>query len=145
PTGATVGRWLRVTQSSLIAGQIYLPAYGALFDGVTDDTAAWQAAIAAANLLDNWTIVMPEGVSVVSGILTPPTTNGTFKGQGVEASVINWANTANLFYRPFASIDAYANLGFEDFYVEGQWSTYQSDTPAVFPFLIYTTDDLRFE
>ncbi len=46
--------------------------YGAAFDGVTDDTAPWNAAVAAA-VVGHMPIVAPCGTSAVSGTIAIPT------------------------------------------------------------------------
>ena len=77
-------------QFTLLDDAISLADFGYVADGVTDDTAAWQAAIAAAEKLNIRTIQVPygkTGVSVVSGQIVNGTlaTGLTFEGIGRNA------------------------------------------------------------
>lgn len=68
------------------------PKFGAKVDGVTDDTNAWIAAIAAATAAGGGTISMPQGTSLVLAAKTPKglnlTSNITIQGAGMNASRI---------------------------------------------------------
>ena len=60
--------------------------FGVTADGVTNDTAAMNLALAAAA---GKTLVLPPGVIVINAALNAITTNGTFiEGQGVDATTI---------------------------------------------------------
>lgn len=55
-------------------GQVYnIKTYGAKVDGVTDDTTAWQDALAAAGSAGHGIVYHPGGVSVISNTLVIPT------------------------------------------------------------------------
>lgn len=80
------GAAARTVQSKL-RESLSLAEFGYVADGSTDDTAAWQAAIAAAEDLDIRTILVPwgaTGVSLVSGqIVNGVLPSGlTFEGEG---------------------------------------------------------------
>lgn len=72
--GSGTTRKLTTAQVLSTASLFYVtnPAYagGAVANGVTDDTAAWAAALNAAGL-SGGIVVAPNGVSVVSGITIP--------------------------------------------------------------------------
>lgn len=62
-------------------------AYGALFDGVTDDTAAIQAAIDAANAAGGGVVSLPAGTAIISSPLVLYSNIFIF-GQGKEATIL---------------------------------------------------------
>lgn len=85
PTGA-VNRLINEKLSEIVS----VKDFGAVGDGITDDTASINAAIAAANLSTNgFTIYFPVGkYSVLTG-LNPVTANGVyFVGEGDSSSVL---------------------------------------------------------
>jgi hypothetical protein len=69
--------------------------YGAKGDGATDDTAAIQAAIAAANV-NGGTVLLPAGTYMVTGISLNGVTRITIQGVGPRASTIKLMNNVNL-------------------------------------------------
>jgi hypothetical protein len=62
--------------------------YGAACDGVTDDTTAWNNAIAAVNAGTVQALFIPPGSSVIAGNTTQITKPCSIQGPGVEASRI---------------------------------------------------------
>lgn len=72
-------------------GQVHnVKAYGAVGDGVADDTAAIASAIAA-----NRIVVLPPGTYLVTGGLGGAASNVTFIGAGAGATILKLANGAN--------------------------------------------------
>jgi hypothetical protein len=77
------------------------PSGAAKFDGVTNDTTSWQAAITAAQSVagDGATtgglIIVPPGVSVQTASLTGTAKGVRFWGYGKVVSVLKRANTVN--------------------------------------------------
>jgi len=80
-------------------GQVFnVKAYGATGNGTTDDTAAIQAAINAANTAGGGTIYFPAATYLVAGALTIPYTAGTppvqvplrFTGALMDANGASW-------------------------------------------------------
>lgn len=76
-------------------GFIDVRIYGATGDGTTDDTAAIQAAIAAAPQLG--TIYLPNGNYYISGELDVAK-NLYFKGDGWDTQIYQSSTTLNLFH-----------------------------------------------
>lgn len=76
--------------------EINVRSYGAKLDGVTDDTAAFNALIAAINLAGgNATIYVPTGTAALTAALTPITvSNVKWRGDGSLASILSWPDTA---------------------------------------------------
>jgi hypothetical protein len=73
---------------SISKGPFYATAFGVVADGVTDDTAAWQAAINAVTSIRNATnsggiLIAPTGFSIISSALT---VNGPIIIQGQGAA-----------------------------------------------------------
>lgn len=62
--------------------------YGAIGDGVTDDSAEIQAAIDAANAIGGGTIVIPAGTYQVTTALTIPGNNINIVGAGMGATIL---------------------------------------------------------
>jgi hypothetical protein len=80
-TGAA-GAWVRK-----YPGSINVKWFGAKGDGVTDDTAAIQAALNTINALGGGTLFFPRGTYIISAYLTLPK-NITVKGEGKNATII---------------------------------------------------------
>ena len=68
------------------------PAYGAVGDGVTDDTAAIQAAITAAQNAGGGTVLLPASTYIISSTLNVTADNVVFLGMG-QASIIQTKST----------------------------------------------------
>lgn len=77
--------------------------YGAVGDGVADDTAAIQAAITAA-VVNGASVYLPAGTYLISSTLSIPSdgsasflsgVGGTFRGDGMQSSVIKAASGLN--------------------------------------------------
>jgi len=83
-TGTT--RTLTTAKVLATSGTIYAgdPSWvgGVKADGISDDTAAWNAAIATASLTGAW-VVAPIGVSLVTGLTVP--SNVGIMGRSVES------------------------------------------------------------
>ena len=73
-------------------------AYGVTFDGVTDDTAAWNA-LFTAMAVAGWSkpIKASAGTSLNNGQWTPPA-GFTLDGAGVERTIIKFKNTGVALY-----------------------------------------------
>jgi len=133
--------------------------YGALGDGVTDDTAAFQAAIDASEPRD--TLYIPHGEYQIFTGLTSDVTNLSLIGDGRWASRIIQSrpntinllttsaglNMSNLFFRGSTGSGAiYAPTGTRnDSLIEGCWF-YQTDGPLITGRLNnFTVSDCIFE
>ena len=86
-TGGTTARTLQ----AITADTLNIKSFGAALNGVTDDTAAWAAAINAMNTITAGgglaVIYMPPGVSYVNGAALPYIkTNGAIVGSGPAQS-----------------------------------------------------------
>ena len=66
--------------------------YGAKIDGVTDDTAAWQAAVTA--LSAGGTLLAPPGISLITDTITIANHRVRIIGAGKQASIIKFQPTA---------------------------------------------------
>jgi len=67
-------------------------AYGAVGDGVTDDTSAIQAALTAAAAAGGGTVLLPAGTFLISSALTI-STGTTLAGAGMNTTVIKQSST----------------------------------------------------
>jgi hypothetical protein len=84
----------QLNSDPLGSGVLNVRAYGALGDGVTDDTTAFASAWAAAALLSRSVIYIPAGLYVIATQAASFRTysNMTIRGDGMNASVIWWKN-----------------------------------------------------
>lgn len=92
-------------------------AYGAVGDGVTDDTTAIQAAINAAHAVGGGVVLVPMGTHIISAALTVYP-NIIIKGNGINVSVIKQitANTdaftcTDVYYGGFVDIEIKSAVG----------------------------------
>ena len=67
--------WLNAVDANVFDYTINVKNYGAVGDGATDDTAAINAAIAAASTKSAKTLYLPMGVYLISSALTAFTKN----------------------------------------------------------------------
>jgi hypothetical protein len=109
-TGA-VGQTVRSKLTEFVS----VKDFGAVGDGVTDDTAAFQLAVAYATATKNVGVKIPAGLYVISGSL--PMSGGyvnvCFYGEG-RASRIQWAGAQPM----FTCATGIAELSFRDFVVD---------------------------
>lgn len=75
-----------------IAGYFNVVSYGAIGNGIADDTAAIGRAITAAIAAGGGTVFLPTGTYLTSSALVPAT-GISLLGEGSEASVINQSST----------------------------------------------------
>lgn len=130
PTGAAIGRWLRVAQEdpSFFNSYVNPMDFGAVGDGVTDDTTAFQAAIDAA-LAQGKSVWVPSKTfffALASPPLNPGGGNIAFVGVSRETSILYWdggnaalnsGNEKYLFQNN--STNAKGSLSFENFQILG--------------------------
>ena len=90
---SNAGPWTGTGDTQYIVGNTALvfnvKDYGAIANGVADDTAAINLAIAALNTNGKGILLFPSGSYLVSGSLTAMTSKGiTIRGDGSQASII---------------------------------------------------------
>jgi len=90
--GAATSLQVAIGGMSGIFYNVKSPAYGAVGDGVTDDTTAIQAAIDAAETAGGGIVFLPEGSYLVTSGLTLPSEVSLW-GSGGEASVVGYSAT----------------------------------------------------
>ena len=94
--------------------------YGAVGDGVTDDTEEIQAAIDAISLLSyRGTVFIPSGVYLISDTLVIKANSLTLRGSGYESVLYN--NTANM---PTIKIQDVNQITIKDLYIKGNGGAY---------------------
>lgn len=91
-------------------------AYGALGDGVTDDTAAVTAAVVAA-AVNGGTVYFPQGIYIVNGVAINAS-NVTLMGAGPYATELR-AKSANITVLNFGNLNNIANNGVRDLRING--------------------------
>jgi hypothetical protein len=124
-------------------GVLDVRAFGAKGDGVTDDTAAIQSALDAANDAGGGVVYLPPGTYMVTPYVEPTAlvtafclrtySNVTIRGAGAETSIIkmtpltaapagaavNWLLLIIMTEDPFNAAVAKRNVRFEDFTLDG--------------------------
>lgn len=128
-SGTTVQALLESVNSKVTAinpvGGYYVvtdPTYGAVGNGTTDDTAAIQAAIAAANTAGGGTVYFPPGTYVVSASLT------------LYANVKLIGHKATIFLKNASNVSAFvstsvSNITIEDLKID---ANYANQTSSVY-------------
>lgn len=111
-TGSTTARLL----ADRFADIINVLDYGAVGDGVTDDTAAIQAAIDAAESAGGGLIYFPTGIYLIISALaiTAGSENIFFQGQGISSEIKTNSGTDNVFTIGNTAT-ATRNIWFRDF------------------------------
>lgn len=118
-TSTTAGVWSWATCGAV---EYDVRTYGAVCDGVTDDTAAFDAAIAAVGS-NRGVIVVPNGVCIVTTVDFTSSIQGV-RGQGIYASVVKSATDAPVFNIPTVSGSAeFYYMEFRDLTIEGDGSS----------------------
>jgi parallel beta-helix repeat protein len=100
--------------------------WGARADGVTDDTAAIQAAIDACNTAGGGVVFLPPGTYLVSAIIRPKS-NVWIRGAGKAATTLKLANGTNL--SVIQSAVALSRCRVSDLAVNGNKANQSSGTP----------------
>jgi len=131
-TGTVVtADWLNAIDAHVFEYTINVKDMGAVGDGVTDDTAAINAAIALLATKTVKRLVFPDGIFLVSAALTPLTgSNWTVRGAGQHSTIIR--TTAN--DRIFASDARTAGIYWHEYLdmtVERVAGTAYSDSAAI--------------
>ena len=100
-------------------GHLYnVRVYGAVGDGITDDTIAFQNAISAAQKDDNGTVMIPSGTYIISSTLTITNRIG-FIGMGMGQSILQYIGTGFcLVFSTTYTGDPYWRIG--DFNIQSQ-------------------------
>jgi hypothetical protein len=110
---APAGTGVTTTVQSKLRESVSVKDFGAVGDGVTDDTAAIQAAlntlVAGTNYQGNPKIRLPAGIYKVTSTLVSANScsNYVFSGDGLNSTVINWmggAGTAILEFQNARSV-----------------------------------------
>lgn len=96
-----------ISRSALTRGAISVKNFGAVGNGVANDTAAMQTAIDAVAAAGGGTLHVPRGTYKVTGITLAD--NVTLHGDGKLVSIIKLANGANQHVIQAGGFDLYAN------------------------------------
>ena len=107
-------------------GQVYnVKAYGAKGDGISDDTAAFQAAIDAA-AATNGIVEVPAGIYIIESSATDILTvsgNVLIRGAGVGNTIIRVASGSVTTGATIFNLSGTYTFGFDGFTLDGQGST----------------------
>jgi hypothetical protein len=104
------------------------PAYGAVFDGVTDDTSAIQDALDACNSAGGGAVDMPNGTAIISEPLIVYS-NVTLRGQGMNVTILKTSANASTAVTGGAIIkELEENNGSDNLVLEGFTITGNGDT-----------------
>jgi hypothetical protein len=144
-----IGSTTRRSLDERFAEALNIKDYGALMDGIFDDTPAFLACIRIAESKPGTIIYMPAGVvniaSCTAATLQVPTET-TIRGAGTDRTIVKWddtSNTTNLFCGP--SHGRGRNIVLEEFTVVGGWATHLNapgSKPQCFPIYIQNVDAL---
>lgn len=119
-TGAAATAWSNLLQSF---GWYSVKDYGAVGDGVTDDTAAVQAATDAADSVAGGTVFFPNGTYACSQIVMSADANVQWLGTG-DASSVKWVwNAATAAGSLITISDGSARIVIEDMQFDGSGLT----------------------
>jgi hypothetical protein len=123
----------KVTYSMIDGAVLNVKDYGAVGDGVTDDTVAIQNAVNAANAAGGGTVYLPAGTYGINGATGPFSTfnanhgggvalvaNVRLTGDGVGVTVLK--NISNL-WRMVIGIRGGDNIGISNLTIDGDWPT----------------------
>lgn len=94
---STANQNKKIKYSRLVQGIFNVQAYGAAGDGSTDDTAAIQAAIDAAEAAGGGVVQLPLGTYLVSSELTIEANRIVIQGEGSGTTIQSNATTGNVF------------------------------------------------
>jgi hypothetical protein len=96
---------------------ISIKDFGAVCDGATDDTAAWNLAFAAVNLGEVRALYIPPGISVIAGNTTAMTNPVDIYGVGTSSQILVTGGTSIIF--DIDTMDNEEQITFRDFYMQG--------------------------
>jgi len=130
------GATLNVNSSSPIIFSVL--EYGAVGDGVTNDTQAFLDTLAACEAAGGGGIYIPAGNYYVTGLFIPPSNTHIF-GDGMDCTILQWHDVDHC----FVNVASKENIEFSDFTIVGRWDTNRTQG-SKFPFLLYYIDDVKF-
>lgn len=131
-SGAGDHDWLKQNLTGIRTYNIKDPVYGAIGDGVADDTAAINLAITACNAAGGGVVYIPPGSYKVTKNVVPPSLaaeyvsfflsdahNITFLGDGEASKIVFADNTAGVFWDGFYVTNGSTNISWRDLSMDG--------------------------
>jgi len=123
------------------SGELDVTSFGAHWDGTTDDTAALEAAIAAAVAAGGAVIRLPPGTGLIAKTIKLPknlTGMVILRGSGALNSTLKCGENTLFTFANTVAGDTVGNVAFEDFCVDG--ANLQVANNKAVPVLIGTTE-----